>query len=64
MFLASVLVRLESRHLLAIHMLRNLICLPFLEAEAESFMTVIFIICLILVVLHSYEVAVHSFGVE
>lgn len=64
MFLASVFVRFEGLDLLAIHMLCNLVCLPLLERETESFVTVILIIRLILVIFHTYEVAVYSFGVE
>lgn len=37
MLLARPLIRLELLHLRAVHVLHNLICLPFLEAEPQTF---------------------------
>jgi hypothetical protein len=57
-------VRLESFNLLAIHMLGNLIGLPFLEAETQAFMTVVLIVGLVLVVFHTNKVAVDRFRIQ
>ena len=64
MLLASALVHLKLLHLRAIHELHNLIRLPFLEAEAQTFMRVILVVGLILVVLDLDEVAVNGGRVE
>ena len=45
-------------------MLSDLISLPFLEAEPNSFVAVIFVVGLVLVILDSDEVRVDSFRIE
>ena len=64
MFLTRRLVRLKFFHLRAIHMLHNLIRLPFLKAETQPLVRVIFVIRLILVVLDLDKVAVDGGWVE
>ena len=64
MLLPRPLIRLELQHLGAIHMLHDLIRLPFLEAEAQTLMRVVLIVGLILVVLDLDEVAVDGGRVE
>jgi len=60
MLFPSIFVRFEHLNLLAIHMLRNLIRLPFLEGESQSLMTVIFIIGLVFVIFYSDEITVYG----
>jgi hypothetical protein len=60
----SALVLLEVLDLLGIHMLHHGICLPLLEAESQSLMAVVLVVCLIFVIFHLDEVRVHSVGVE
>ena len=45
-------------------MFHNSISLPFLEREAETFVRVIFVICLIFVVFDADEVRVYGVGVK
>lgn len=58
------LVRLELLDLLAIHVLHDLIGLPFLEREADAFVRVVFVVGLILVELDADEVRLDRLGVE
>ena len=62
--LPCALILLEHLHFFAIHVLRHLICLPFLEAEPQSFMRIIFIVSLVFVILDSDEVRVDGVRVE
>ena len=64
MLLPRPLVRLEFRHLGAIHVLHDLIGLPLLEAEPQTLMRVVLIVGLILVVFYLDEVAVDGGRVE
>lgn len=64
MFLRSVLVSLELCDLGRVHVLHDVVCLPLLECEAESLMTVVLVVCLILVVFYLDEVGVYCVGVE
>lgn len=63
-FLGSVLVLLKVLHLFAIHVLHDIIRLPLLEAETETFMAVVLVVCLILMVLDLNKVRVYSVGIE
>lgn len=64
MLLTRPLVRLEFRHLGAVHVLHDLIRLPFLEAETQTLMRVVLVVGLILVVFDLDEVAVDGGRVE
>ena len=64
MFLACPLICLEQLHLLAIHVLHNVIRLPLLESKPKSLMRVILVIRLVLVILDLYEVAVYGRGIQ
>ena len=58
--LASALVGLKLRHFRRVHMLHNRICLPLLEAETQTLMRIVLVICLVLVVFHLDELAVNG----
>lgn len=62
--LTRPLIRLEFFHLRAVHVLHDLICLPFLEAETQTLVRVVLVIRLILVVLDLDEFAVDGGWVE
>ena len=64
MLLTRTLIRLKLLHLRAVHVLHNLICLPFLEAKPQTLVRVVLVIRLILVVLDLDEVAVDGGWVE
>ena len=56
--LPRAFIRFKFLHLGAIHVLHHLICLPFLEAESQTFVGVVLVVRLVLVVLDLDEVAV------
>ncbi len=58
MLLARSLILLEMLRLRTIHKLDDVISLPLLETEAKPLMAIVFIISLVLVILHLYEIAV------
>ena len=62
--LRSTLILLKVLYLLAIHILHHIICLPFLETESRPLMTVIFVIRLILVIFHLYELRVNRIRIQ
>lgn len=62
--LRGALIRLEEFDLGGIHILHHVIGLPLLEAEAEAFVRVVFVIGLVLMVLDLDEVGVLGGGVE
>lgn len=62
--LSCPLVGLEQGHLLAVHVLHDLIRLPLLEGEADAFVRVVLVVGLVLVVLDSDEVGVFRLRVE
>lgn len=64
MLFPSILILDEILDILTVHMFSNLIRLPLLEREAQSFVRVIFVIRLVLVVLDTDEVRVHCFRVK
>lgn len=64
MLLPGPAIGLEQLDLLAVHVLHDLIGLPFLEAEAEAFVRVVLVVGLILVVLDPDEVGVDRFGIK
>ena len=63
-FLVGALVGLEFLDFGTIHVLYHLICLPFLEAEAETLVRVVFVVLLVFVVFYLDEVGVDGVGVE
>ncbi len=62
--LGGSLIRLKLLHLRTIHMLHNLIRLPLLKTESQSFVGIVFIIGLVFVVFYLNEVGVYRGGVE
>lgn len=62
--LPRALIRLKLLHLRAVHVLHNLICLPFLEAEPQTLVRIVLVIRLILVILDLDKVAVDGGWVE
>ena len=62
--LTRPLIRLKLLHLGAVHVLHNLVRLPFLEAETQTLVRVVLIVRLILVVLDLDEVAVDGGRVQ
>jgi hypothetical protein len=63
-FLSSPFIGRKLLYLRAIHVLRHLIGLPFLETKAQPLMRVVFVICLILMVFHSHKIGVDCFWVQ
>ena len=57
-------VLLEELDLFTVHMLRDLISLPFLEAKTDAFMRVVLVVGLILVVLNLDKVRVDGGGIK
>ena len=64
MLFSRPLICLKLLHLGAIHVLHNLICLPFLKAETQTLMRIVLVIRLIFVVLDLDEIAVDGGWVE
>ena len=64
MFFTRSLISLELLDFGAIHVLHNLVCLPFLKGETETLVRVVLVVRLIFVVLDLDEVAVDGGWVE
>lgn len=62
--LCRIFVSNERLHIIAAHVFCNLVCLPLLEAEAHTLMTIILIICLILVILDLDEITVNGVWIQ
>lgn len=58
MFLVGALILLEFFELGRVHVLYHVVRLPLLETETHSFMTVIFVVCLVFVILDLHKLAV------
>ena len=64
MLFARSLISLKLLHLGAVHVLHDLVCLPFLNTETETLVRVVLVIRLIFVVLDLDKVAVDGGWVE
>ena len=64
MLFARSLISLKFLHLGAVHVLHNLVCLPLLKAETETFVRVVLVIRLIFVILDLDEITVDGGWVE
>ena len=61
---SSACINLEDFYLLAVHVLHDFVCLPFLEAKAYALVAVVLIVGLILVVLDADEIRVRRCRLE
>jgi len=64
MLLACVLVFIKVLHLFAVHVLHDVVCLPFLEAETNALMTIVLVVGLVLVVLDLNEIRIDRVRIE
>jgi hypothetical protein len=64
MFLSGTLVRLKRLDIVIIHELGHLVGLELLEGKPDTLVTIIFIICLILVIFYSDEIGMYSFRIQ
>ena len=64
MLFTRSLISLKLLHLGAVHVLHDLVCLPFLEGETETLVRVVLVVRLIFVILDLDEVAVDGGWVE
>lgn len=64
MLLAGPFIGLELLHLLAVHVLHDLIGLPFLETEPHAFVRVVLVVGLIFVVFDLNEVGIDGLWIK
>ena len=64
LLLSSAFVRLELCDLGTVHVFHDIVRLPFLERETQSFVGVIFVIGLVLVILDADEVRIDRLRIQ